>query len=167
MDKKYEFVSGDTKCFAGETLKRIRALRDIPGVVVKGDLGGYIRATKNLSHEGNCWVGKDACVAGEAVVFDNAIVTDHSEVYGFADVRNNAVICGEAKVFERAMVFGNATVFGNAQVSGDALVYHFAMVGRAIASDHAVFGGDICVTGFSFINLEMVSNTQRVVAPSC
>ena len=36
-------------------LFRIKALKDF-GNVKKGDLGGFIEKTDNLSQEGNCWV---------------------------------------------------------------------------------------------------------------
>ena len=44
-------------------LRRIRALRDIPRYNVKaGDLGGWVESEKNLSQEGDCWVGGNARV---------------------------------------------------------------------------------------------------------
>ena len=56
--KKYEFT-GETKIVVGVTLKRIRALVSF-GDVVKGEVGGFIKDEKNLSHNGNAWVAGDA-----------------------------------------------------------------------------------------------------------
>lgn len=56
--KKYEFT-GETKVVNGTTLKRIRALVSF-GDVVKGEVGGFIKDEKNLSHNGNAWVAGDA-----------------------------------------------------------------------------------------------------------
>ena len=46
--KKYEFT-GETKEFRGVTLKQIRALVTIAGVVTAGDCGGWIESEENLS----------------------------------------------------------------------------------------------------------------------
>lgn len=62
--KKYEFT-GETKVVVGVTLKRIRALVSF-GDVVKGEVGGFIKDEKNLSHNGNAFVAGDARVAGNA-----------------------------------------------------------------------------------------------------
>lgn len=62
--KKYEFT-GETKVVVGVTLKRIRALVSF-GDVVKGEVGGFIKDEKNLSHNGNAFVAGDAWVAGDA-----------------------------------------------------------------------------------------------------
>lgn len=56
--KKYEFT-GETKIVVGVTLKRIRVLVSF-GDVVKGEVGGFIKDEKNLSHNGNAWVAGDA-----------------------------------------------------------------------------------------------------------
>lgn len=68
--KKYEFT-GETKIIAGVTLKRIRALISF-GDVVKGEVGGFIKDEKNLSHNGNALVAGNAFVAGDARVAGNA-----------------------------------------------------------------------------------------------
>mgnify|MGYP001264415659 CR=1 FL=1 len=54
--KKYEFT-GETREHLGCTLHRIRALVAIASIGVSaGDLGGWIEAEKNLSHDGDAWV---------------------------------------------------------------------------------------------------------------
>ena len=61
--KKYELTDiRDCKLW-DVSLRRIRALRDIPRYHVKaGDLGGWVGPEKNLSQEGDCWVGGNARV---------------------------------------------------------------------------------------------------------
>ena len=69
MNRKYEFVEGDTKIIApGRTVKRIRALVSIDArFVAVGDIGGYIESELNLSQvSGNAWVSGDAQVFGNA-----------------------------------------------------------------------------------------------------
>lgn len=87
MNTKFEFVDGDTIEFSGTTLRRIRALRDIPEFNVKvGDLGGYLEKEENLSPKGACWVFCDAWVSGDARVYGDA------QVYGDAWVSGDAGI---------------------------------------------------------------------------
>ena len=112
--KKYELTE-ETKVIGGKTLFRIRALRSFGGIKA-GDLGGFIENERNLSHEGNAWVGDNAKVGGDAWVGDNA------RVGGYAWVGDNAWVGGNAKVGGDAWVGGNAWVEDNAQVGGYAKV---------------------------------------------
>ena len=104
MSKKYELTSETTQTINGETLYRIKALRDF-GDVKAGDLGGWVESESNLDHVGDCWVFNNAQVYGYARVFDNA------QVYGYARVSGDA------------QVYGYARVSGDAWLSGDAWVY--------------------------------------------
>ena len=63
---KYEFT-GKTKVHLCITLKQIRATENF-GVVVKGDIGGWIQSEANLDVYGNAWVYGDALVSGDARV---------------------------------------------------------------------------------------------------
>lgn len=74
-DKKYE-LTGEPNA-AG--LRRIRALRDLPGVRA-GDLGGWVASEANLSHGGAAWVYDGARVYGGARVSDGARVYDDAQV---------------------------------------------------------------------------------------
>ena len=69
--KKYEFT-GEVKVVFGITLHRIRAAVSF-GVVVQGELGGWIEKEENLSQNGNAWVYGNAEVCGDAdyIVFKN------------------------------------------------------------------------------------------------
>lgn len=87
-------------------LTQIRALVDIPRYSVpKGDLGGWIKKTENLSQTGDCWVFGDAEVYGDARVCANAAVEKTSDVLTISSmggncrtitytVSNNKVSCG-------------------------------------------------------------------------
>ena len=68
--KKYTLTE-ETKQVGSKTLYRIKALKDF-GSVKEGDLGGFIESEKNLSQEGDCWVGGNAWVGGYAQVNWNA-----------------------------------------------------------------------------------------------
>lgn len=106
MGPKYEFTD-ETLRVNNSFLHRIKRLSD-------GLLGGFIEKEENLSQDGNCWVGDEACV------FEDA------QVYGDAQVFGNALVCGNAKVYDKGWIYGKARVwdsvqvYGNAQVSGEA-----------------------------------------------
>ena len=93
QQKKYELTDEFVVHWSGKKLYRIRALVSF-GVVVAGQLGGFVESEKNLdqSLSGNAWVYGDARVYGNA------------EVYGDARIRSYAVIS------ERKMIFGATNV---------------------------------------------------------
>ena len=101
--RKYEFT-GEEKQFNGRILRRIRAVRDF-GRVKAGDLGGWIEAEGNLSHDDECWVHGNAQVYGKALVYGNAHVCGNAHVHG------NVWVYGDAKVYGSSRVYGNADIF--------------------------------------------------------
>ena len=100
--QKYEFT-GETKYIHNCTVRQIRRISG-------GEVGGWIESDKNLSHEGDCWIGDNAWVFGDALVCGDALVYD------------NALVCGNAKVFRNSRVFGDALVSGDAKVYGNAII---------------------------------------------
>ena len=84
--KKYEFT-GETKNHYGVTLRQIRALVTIIGVVSSGDVGGWIESENCLDHSDN------AGVSGNARVFGNAWVYGDAWVSGDALVESMESIC--------------------------------------------------------------------------
>lgn len=132
--KKYELTNESYGI-----LHRIRALRCIPQYGVKpGDLGGWIESENNLSQDGNCWVGDNAMVSGNARVNDNAWVKGNARVKGNAMIYDNAWVYGNARVDGNARVRGNAHVGGYAVVSGNVCL----QIGAVINStrDYLVIG---------------------------
>ena len=92
MERKYKLLKDDIINVKGQTLYRIKALRDFNDVK-KGDLGGYIEKENNLSHENNCWVCDNARVYDNARLYDNAIVNgDDAIIYGNAILSKDAYI---------------------------------------------------------------------------
>ena len=141
--KKYELVN-ETRinAFFG-TLYRIRALRDF-GNVKKGDLGGYVQSEDNLAHEGDCWVG------------DNAKIYGNARVFGDAQVLREAIVSGDARVYGNAEILGHAHIFGSAEVFGNAIVGNYACV----SGNSRVFG-TACVYSTAYIRDEEVTNGYR------
>lgn len=105
-------------------LHRIEALIDIPRHNVKaGDLGGWIESEKNLSQEGDCWVGCSARVFEDACVYGNAFVCAYAHVYGHAYVYDDAAVFGFAVVRDDAWVYGQAKVYGSAIIKGTSEIH--------------------------------------------
>ena len=62
---KYELLKDDTIVINGTKLYRVRALKSF-GNVKKGDIGGYIESSDNLSIHGEGWVYDEFWVSGNA-----------------------------------------------------------------------------------------------------
>ena len=146
-NKKYEFT-GETKTFCGVTLRRIRALVTIIGVVNAGDAGGLIESEKNLQVSGDAWVSGDARVYGNARVYGDA------RVYGNAWVSGNALVYGDALVSGDTWVYGDAWVCGDARVFGNAAICTFSGFGSKFRTTTAFIDKEIgirvvcgCFTG--------------------
>ena len=153
--RKYELLKNDTIIVDGHTLHRIRALRNF-GPASKGELGGYVEALHNLSHDDTAWVSSNACVYGSAIVSGDAIVTDNARIYDSALVVSNARIEGYAQIYDQATISGNACVRGSARVYGAAFVRNDARIsgeahvleGANIERRAAILGGRVYGTAF-------------------
>lgn len=141
--KKYEFT-GEENTYNGNTVRRIRAIRDF-GNIKAGDLGGWLEKEENLSHRGNCWVADNATIRGDARILDDAVVSGNATVYGRAIIRDGA------RVYDEALIYGNTSIYRNAQVYGDATVYEGAEV-----NDNAKVFGEAKVYG----NAQICGNAQ-------
>ena len=86
-------LTDETIVHDGKTVFRIEALRDFENVAA-GDLGGFVESEYNLSHDGNCWVGRNSVVFGSARVIDDAVV------------KNNSVVSGNARIAGQSSVVG-------------------------------------------------------------
>lgn len=145
-DKKYELVADQQVIAGGKVLYRIRAVKDF-GNVKAGTLGGFVASQRNLSHDGDCWVGDDARVYDEAVVSEDAQVFARAEVYGHARIGDNGQVLGNAQVFEHGRVFRSGIVCDNAMVHGCGQVRDHGLVsGNARLCERArVLGcGQVC-----------------------
>lgn len=170
---KYEF-SGETKQFAGRTLRQIRALTEIrcgTYVVTPGMIGGWIESEENLSQTGNAWVNGNAMafenaqifgdawiavnaqVSGNAQIARNALIAENAKVFGNAQIFGNAKVLGDAQIFGNAQIAGDAQIFGNAQISGNAQIFGNSWIaeeaqisGNAKVSENTLIGGNIKIS---------------------
>ena len=132
-DKKYMLTSY-TKEYDGQTLYRIRALKDF-GSVKAGELGGYVAGKHNLSQYGNSWIQTDSKVFNLAYVGDNAIV-------------RKSIMYGNAKAIENCRII-HTTMYGDSVIKGFAIsnnsyIYHKSVIcGESRVSGHLAFEGII------------------------
>ena len=148
--RKYELTE-EIISYKGTVLSRIRAKKDLPTHGVrKGDLGGFVQSTFNLSHKGDCWIKDNAIVyekgsvKNNALVCGNAVVKGSSRVQGQAVVKDNACITSHAVVGIDAVVKDNARVYGYASIRGNAVVKDNAKVcASSIVDENMVISGDM------------------------
>lgn len=143
---KYEFTD-EVKYVFGHTLRRIRAVKDFWNVS-EGDLGGYIESNKNLSHDGDCWVGENACVFDEATVSGDAYVHGNASVFGSATIRGNAEVFDEARIYGCADIYGDSEVYGAANIEGSVNVDEIAEIYGS-----AYISGNARISDYAMINL--------------
>ena len=124
QQKKYELTGEFIEHWSGKKLYRIRALVSF-GVVVAGQLGGFIESEKNLDQS----LSGDAWVSGDAEVYGNAWVYGNAEVYGDARVYGNAWVSGDARVYGNAEVYGDARVRSYAVISERKMIFWASNVG--------------------------------------
>ena len=72
---KYEILSTNSKVVGDITVYQIRALISISRYgISSGDLGGYVESESNLSQDGDCWIGVDASVYGDARIVGDSYI---------------------------------------------------------------------------------------------
>ena len=149
-DKKYK-LTRESITIDNHTLYRIQAVRNFEGVK-KGDLGGFVETESNLSHDGNCWVNKNAQVFANARVYNDAWVCDYARIDGNAWVFGNAHIDRTAWVSENARVSENTNIRGDAHIAGNAEVLGHAYIGgSAQVYGNVLLDERILITGDSLI----------------
>lgn len=145
----------------GVTLYCIEALRDIDNpamFVAKGDKGGWVESTDNLSQLGDCWIGNDAiamkgarvtdasCLYGNAFATDNVLLEDEATAFGNARLYDNVRLSEKASACGNAYLCNNTEVCGEATVSGDAFLSEDTVVGgKATITGTAILGGHVCI----------------------
>lgn len=86
-------------------LYQLKALRDIPLYSVRaGDWSGFVTSPDTLSHEGDCWIGSEACVYGNVTIEGNAYVGGSSRVKNFRVDGSIIEISGIATIKDHASV---------------------------------------------------------------
>lgn len=114
-NNKYTIRTDMSKSFGNYTLYRVQSIRQIRplsyttnpyvGLVIPaGTIGGWIQKQYNLSIQGECWVGEQAMVFGDARVRQSSYVGGNACIYGAANIR------GHSNIRDHAQIFGNAQI---------------------------------------------------------
>lgn len=105
-------------------LYRIKAVRDIPKYSVKaGDLGGLVQTPLNLSQDGDCWVGYDAKIIG------NARVSGDAQIITGSRIKDNAIIDGKVCISE-SVINDRVTISGNVKII-NSVIYNDVIIKNA------------------------------------
>lgn len=116
-------------------LQRIKAIWGIPAHGVKaGEIGGYVSSRKDLSHDGNSWIGGDAIVINSLIV-QNGLVTGNAVVIDSV-VGGSSIVAGNAKI--EASVLNE-----NSKVKDEAVIHRTVLSGNTIVKDQATVKSSI------------------------
>ena len=142
--KKYKITSNTTLTPCYKTVYQIQALIDIPKYgVKKGDKGGFVEGGDNLSHEGDCWVAKEAQAYDDSRIMNGALLTGQAQAYGQAHIGENALVTGQSHVYDSATVGGFSTVSEQAHVCEFAYVTEYAAIkGKSVLCGIADVSGE-------------------------
>jgi len=168
-DKKYELLEDEYIKVVGRKVFRIRALRSF-GNIKEGDKGGFIQSEKNLYHNGDCWVGRDAIVCDDAIVSGNALVTGDAFVYGAACIMEDAIVMDQAHIGGDALIFDHAKICDGASISDEVSISGHARVGgnslicdRVRILGSTVITGTCVIRGYTTINGSMITSSKDVL----
>ncbi len=110
-------LTTESRIYRGETVYRIRAVRDIPAFGVRmGDSGGWVTSTHLADGSprisGDSWLGADATLTGEARLTDFALVDGSAEIGGTVlvaggHVTDNVRLGGDLRVGPKARIDGS------------------------------------------------------------
>lgn len=161
--------------FEGRILYRIQAVKDFSNVK-RGDIGGYVETTDNLSQYGNCWIYNDAKAMDGSMVLDDSILEGQSVMKNQSTLSHNARCSGASKLHHKSWVGENAWLLDayiaeNPQIEGNSRVQNSTILGisyiagnsnimDSIIKGYSVISGDACVfnqnledsTSFNFVS---------------
>lgn len=110
---KYELELADD----GSGLYKVVATRPIQRWGVrKGERGGLVTSSENLSQRGDCWIFPGA------KVLDHSTVTEDATVRGESVVHQGARVSGHAAIVSSALSTGNVTVHGGTVIVNSSIV---------------------------------------------
>lgn len=177
---KYEMTNETRETTTGQTLYRIRALRNIYGkskMVQKGEMGGFVSHHDNLSQAGNCWVADEAFVADNARIENDALIHESAKIEGKSRITDNVIIGGDAMVFESTVGgltkitdkvrLGNSTVNGDVNLEGRVYIMYSRIHGKVSISDRvklvesAIKGHNIILLGEADIKTTVIGSENK------
>lgn len=141
--------------FEGRILYRIQAIKDF-GNVKKGDIGGYVESTENLSHFGNCWIYNDAKAMDSSMVIDDAILEGQSIMKNHSIISCNSRCSGTTKLSQGSWIGDNSWLLDSyiadcSQIEGNSRIHNSTIIGNTYITGNT-FVLDSTVKGYSVIS---------------
>lgn len=167
--RKYSITDITRELADGRLLYRIVALCDF-GPIRKGDLGGFVEHSGNLSQRGLCWIGGNAAALEDSKVTCDALLTDHAIIRDGVYVTGESHVGESVELVEHVFVAGHAVLLGSTFVAGSVSILDHARLScqahmsrskktvhpnvgdYARISDHACLEGRISIMDESEIN---------------
>lgn len=185
MDKKYVLLKDDTITIEGKVLHRVLlftglclkdsakndefiSIEDIrvdplkpfaDSVQAYSRKGGYVESYRNLSQEGNCWVGRGVAVYGNARVKDDALL----DTYVSSKLDNISVVIKDNAIVEESVsIIGDLiNIEGNAILTDRAAVHIAPLVKDSKYKISVNIRGNSVVGGDSIIGSAYISSSIR------
>lgn len=104
---------GEDKC---GPCYRVVAMKDF-GNVRAGDIGGIVHSAKNLSQDGNCWIG-----VGVVIEDAHSRVAGDSVVLGCCTIRGGSRICGNVVIDSKCnqiVIERKSSIDGDVHITGE------------------------------------------------
>lgn len=162
---KYE-ITDETKLFNDTVLHRIRAVKEIPGVVLAGEDGGWIEYPHNLSQKGSCWIAPNAIVMGAAQVIEDAFINDNAIIQNNAIVLGTGIVWGNAIVKDfsgvQGLVHDNAVISGSSLINEVAEIQDNAQIINSAINQFAVVGGNAKVSSSSIYSHTKINDNTII-----
>lgn len=168
----YDFTGKRKAVKGGTTVWQIVATKNLPRLgVKKGDIGGYIQNTDNLTGgawaKGNAVIMGNANLDGGAIASKNALVKGHASVTGKSVITDDAVVSGKTKIMGgRLAQSGGSVLVGGRSTTEDSIIVatpwgEITIRGNARISNGATLlggiidiKGSVVVSGHSLIQSE-------------
>ena len=149
MDKIKKFALDESSAITlsdGTRLVQIVALKDIVTpeyTILKGSRGGYVESERNLSQNGNSWIGSKSIVRGNAFVCGDAVVHGKSEIWGEAYLSDKAIVrdtkvCGNV-VIRGEGFFNGCSLSGKNSFINDNIHEYFCACDDEIISNETLY----------------------------
>ena len=156
--KKY-ILTNYTKEYGGQTLYRIRALKDF-GNVKAGELGGYVAGEHNLSQEGDCWV------RDKAIIRENALVKDNACVGLDARIEGNSIISEQSYVGSNSIVSKNAQIKGTSVIEGNTYVTDNVILSGTYTDEYVKLYGNAHIENVEILGNITIKSNQHIISQS-
>jgi len=124
---KYEILEQAHQLPDGRKVYRIKAVRDF-GNVKKGEIGGFVEADDNLSHDGLCWIANDAMALGRSRISGDALLRDRARIGDRVMLTDHCIVQDDARLSEFVFAYGHCTIGAQSMLAGAVTVRDHTLI---------------------------------------